>query len=46
MLLKAAYIEELAAVAYRAAAIAGEASLSPLSPEDLTLHYPKEIKAQ
>ena len=45
-LLKAAYIEELAAVAYRAAAIAGGASLSPLSPEDLTLHYPKEIKAQ
>ena len=45
-LLKAAYIEELAAVAYRAAAIAGEASLSPLSPEDLTVHYPKEIKAQ
>ena len=45
-LLKAAYIEELAAVAYRAAAIAGEASLSPLSPEDLALHYPKEIKAQ
>ena len=43
-LLKAAYIEELAAVAYRAAAIAGEGGVSPLSPDDLTLHYPKEIK--
>lgn len=43
-LLKAAYIEELAAVAYRTAAMAGAEGVPPLSPEDLTLHYPKEIK--
>ena len=43
-LLKAAYIEELAAVAYRTAAMAGAEGVSPLSPEDLTLHYPDKIK--
>ena len=43
-LLKAAYIEELAAVAYRTAAMAGAEGVPPLSPEDLTLHYPDKIK--
>lgn len=43
-LLKAAYVEELAAVAYRAAAIAGTAELSPLSPSELRLHYPEKIR--
>ncbi len=43
-LLKAAYIEELAAVAFRAAAMAGEKGVSPLPPEAFALHYPDQIK--
>ena len=43
-LLKAAYIEELAEVAYRTAAMAGESEIAALPPEAFVLHYPKKIK--
>jgi len=43
-LLKAAYIEELAEVACRAAALAGGTPLTPLTPEQLALHYPEKLK--
>ena len=43
-LLKAAYIEELAEVAYRTAAMAGESEIAALPPEAFVLHCPKKIK--
>ena len=43
-LLKAAYVEELAAVAYRASALANGAEVAALPPEALALHYPEKIK--
>ncbi|MBR1759744.1 MAG: class II aldolase/adducin family protein [Schwartzia sp.] len=43
-LLKAAYVEELAEVAYRATALASGASVAALPPESLALHYPEKIK--
>ena len=43
-LLKAAYVEELAEVAYRAAAISGGTMPAPLPPEAFVLRYPEKIK--
>ncbi len=43
-LLKAAYVEELAEVAYRAAVLSQGGELAPMSPESFTLHYPEKIK--
>ena len=43
-LLKAAYVEELAEVAYRAAALLGGAEPAALPPEAFTLRYPEKIK--
>lgn len=45
-LLKAAYVEELAEVAYRAELIAGGKEIAALPPGALTLHYPAKIKMQ
>ncbi len=42
--LKAAYIEELAEVACRAAALAGPEKLTALPPEAFRLHYPDQVK--
>ena len=43
-LLKAAYVEELAEVACRAAAISGGTMPAPLPPEAFVLRYPDKIK--
>lgn len=43
-LLKAAYVEELAEVAYRASALAGGAEVPAMPPEVFTLRYPEKIK--
>lgn len=43
-LLKAAYVEELAEVAYRATAISGGTMPAPLPPEAFVLRYPEKIK--
>ena len=43
-LLKAAYVEELAEVAYRAALISGGTMPSPLPPDAFVLRYPEKIK--
>ena len=43
-LLKAAYVEELAEVAYRVAAISDGKEIAALPPKALELHYPEKIK--
>ena len=43
-LLKAAYVEELAEVAYRAALISGGTMPTPLPPDAFVLRYPEKIK--
>ena len=43
-LLKAAYVEALAEVAYRAAAISGGTMPAPLPPEAFVLRYPEKIE--
>ena len=43
-LLKAAYVEELAEVAYRALAISGGTMPTPLPPDAFVLRYPEGIK--
>ena len=43
-LLKAAYVEELAEVAYRAAALSNGTEPAALPPEAFTLRYPEKIK--
>ena len=43
-LLKAAYVEELAEVAYRAAVISDGNMPAPLTPEAFVLRYPERIK--
>ena len=44
-LLKAAYVEELAELAYRAALISGGTMPAPLSPDAFVLRYPEGIKS-
>ena len=44
-LLKAAYVEELAEVAYRAAALSDGTMPAPLTPEAFVLRYPEQIKS-
>ena len=44
-LLKAAYVEELAEVAYRAAVISDGNMPAPLTPEAFVLRYPERIKS-
>lgn len=44
-LLKAAYVEELAEVAYRAALISGGTMPTPLPPDAFVLRYPEKIKS-
>ena len=43
-LLKAAYVEELAEIAYRSALISGGTMPTPLPPEAFVLRYPEKIK--
>ena len=43
-LLKAAYVEELAEVAYRSALISGGTMPTPLPPDAFVLRYPEKIK--